>query len=129
MRPSLPDLASHLRLDPKKPIYDVMLNARDGKHAQIEDWIRSRGQALSGPLSIVTQLLNPTDIVLGGLFPNWILEGLISQIRLNLYDVEGRAPIAKPSLRVARVVGEQSLSVSAASTAFYWALCDPAAPI
>jgi len=125
IRPSLPDLARHLGLDPTKPGYDRMLDAQSDKRAEIDDWIQSRGQALSDPLAILTQLLNPTDIVLGGLFPEWILEGLLSQIRLDLYDVAGRAPIAKPTLRVARVVGEQALSVTAASAALYRTLCDP----
>jgi predicted NBD/HSP70 family sugar kinase len=93
--------------------------------ARIEDWIRSRGAALSEPLSTVTQLLNPTDIVLGGLFPRWILDGLMEEIRLDLHDVAGRIPIGKPTLRTARVVGADALSVSAASVSVFRALSDP----
>jgi len=125
IRPSLPDLARYLGLSATRHSYDVLRNAENAKRADIDAWIESRGQALSDPLAILTQLFNPTDIVLGGLFPEWILEGLLSQIRLDLYDIPGRAPIAKPTLRVARVVGEHALSVSAASAALYRKFCDP----
>lgn len=127
IRPSLPDLARYLGLDTPEPGFELMRQASGPLRAQIEDWTRSRGAALSQPLSAVTQLLNPTDIVLGGLFPRWILEGLMAEIQLDLYDADGRVPIGKPALRIARVVGEDALSVSAASVSVFRALSDPKA--
>lgn len=124
IRPSLPDLARYLGLETPEPGFEQMSQASGALREQIDLWIQSRGAALSRPLSAVTQLLNPTDIVLGGLFPRWILEGLMGQIRLDLYDVEGRFPICKPNLRIARVVGEDALSVSAASVSVFRALSD-----
>jgi predicted NBD/HSP70 family sugar kinase len=125
IRPSLPDLARFLGLETPEPEFAQMAQADGALRARIEDWIRSRGAALSEPLSTVTQLLNPTDIVLGGLFPRWILDGLMEEIRLDLHDVAGRIPIGKPTLRTARVVGADALSVSAASVSVFRALSDP----
>jgi predicted NBD/HSP70 family sugar kinase len=125
IRPSLPDLARFLGLDSPEPSFALMSNATGAKKDRLDTWIRSRGKALSDPLSAVTQLLNPTDVVLGGLFPEWILEGLMAEVRLDLYDVEGRVPIGKPKLRIARVVGEDALSISAASVSVFRALSDP----
>jgi hypothetical protein len=126
IRPSLPDLARFLDLDTPEPDFHGLDREGGGVRDRIETWIRSRGGALSGPLSTVTQLLNPTDLVLAGLFPRWILEGLMGEIRLDLHDVPGRMPIAKPKLRIARIVGEDALSVSAASVSVFRALSDPA---
>jgi hypothetical protein len=125
IRPSLPDLARFLDLDTPEPDFHGMDSEGGGLRDRIETWIRSRGSALSGPLSAVTQLLNPTDMVLAGLFPRWILEGLMGEIRLDLHDVPGRIPIGKPKLRIARIVGEDALSVSAASVSVFRALSDP----
>jgi predicted NBD/HSP70 family sugar kinase len=124
IRPSLPDLARFLRLSTPEPAFDQIDQPDAVVRDRIRRWIRSRGKALSGPLSAVTQLLNPTDVVLGGLFPRWILEGLMDEIRLDLYDVTGRVPIGKPNLRIARVVGEDALSVSAASVSIFRVLSD-----
>ena len=124
IRPSLPDLARFLGLAAPEPDFTLMAQAEGATRVRIEEWITSRGSALSQPLSAVTQLLNPTDIVLGGLFPRWILDGLIKEIRLDLYDVAGRVPIGKPNLRTARVFGADALSVSAASVSVFRALSD-----
>jgi predicted NBD/HSP70 family sugar kinase len=92
---------------------------------RIEAWISSRGKALSGPLSAVTQLLNPTDVVLGGLFPRWILDGLMDEIRLDLYDVQAACRSESPTCASASVVvGEDALSVSAASVSVFRVLSD-----
>lgn len=126
-RPSLPDLARHLGLSGTEPGPDVFAAMEAAPNIRLDEWIASRGAALSGPLSIVVQLLNPTEIVLSGMFPEKVLDGLAAQIELDLYDAPGRVPIGKPQLRRAGRVGPGSLAVCAGSTSLYRAISRPGA--
>ncbi|MEL6240583.1 MAG: ROK family transcriptional regulator [Pseudomonadota bacterium] len=119
IRPSLPDLARHLDLADTEPDPALIATLLDHRDQRLRDWIQSRGKALSDPLSIVVQFFNPTDVVLSGMFPRPVLEGLLKQIDLTKHDVPGRLPITKPRLRIARNVGATSLAATAGSTSLF----------
>jgi predicted NBD/HSP70 family sugar kinase len=114
-RPSLPDLATYLDVRLEELSSDGISALMDRRDPRLLRWIRSRGKALSKPLSIVVHLINPTAIVVGGTFPRSVLEGLIARIDLGLLDYPGRAPLTKPVLRVASVVGPDAMAVAAAA--------------
>ncbi|MEO1677305.1 MAG: ROK family transcriptional regulator [Pseudomonadota bacterium] len=124
-RPSLPDLARCLGLADHEPGPDVFAALEAISDPRLRDWTQSRGRAMSDPLSIVVQFFNPTDIVLSGLFPKSVLERLAAEIDLGRYDVPGRVPMPKPTLRIARHVGEDALASSAAAVSLYYALSEP----
>ncbi len=125
-RPSLPDLARYLGLPGDEPGPEIMAAlAEAGADPRLSGWIASRGAALSEPLSIVAQLLNPTEIVLSGLFPEPVLRGLAANVDLSQFDTPGRLPIAKPRLRTARTVGPGALAASAGAASLYRAICAP----
>lgn len=125
-RPSLPDLARHLGLPGNEPGPELMTALSDpAPDYRLSDWIASRGTALSEPLSIVAQLLNPTEVVLSGLFPEPVLQGLAAKVDLGRYDTPGRLPIAKPRLRTARTVGPGALAASAGAASLYRAISAP----
>ena len=121
-RPALPDLAGHLGLD----LAQLDPEALDATEPRIGDWMATRGRGLSDALSAVVQLLNPTDIVIGGMFPRPIIEGLIRHVDLQRFDHPGRSPVVKPRLRAARTVGSSADAVAAAMTALHWSLTQPA---
>jgi predicted NBD/HSP70 family sugar kinase len=114
-RPSLPDLAVHLGI----PVEDLSLEYLDDLfHAGNQSllaWIEDRGTRLSQPLSAVVQLINPNKIVFGGNFPASILAALMKFVDLSVYDLPNRLAVAKPELSVARVVGDHSRTLSAAT--------------
>lgn len=119
IRPSLPDLARFLGLPESEPDPGHILSLQEVSDQRLQHWIETRGAVLSDPLSIAVQYFNPTDIVLSGMFPRAVLEGLAEQIDLARYDSPGRLPIRKPKLRIARNVGAGSLAVTAASTSLF----------
>ena len=128
-RPSLPDLARHLGLTGSEPpprMLEALIAADDPRLA---DWIESRAAALSPALATVVQLFNPTDIVVGGQFPPEILARLLARITLDRHDMPGRLAVRKPRLRLARVVGENAMAVSAASVALHRILAPPEAGV
>ncbi|MEM7737098.1 MAG: ROK family transcriptional regulator [Deinococcota bacterium] len=114
-RPSLPDLAAHMDI----PVEDLSLDYLDDMfHAgnqSLLDWIEDRGRRLSQPLSAVVQLINPNKIVFGGNFPASILAALTQLVDLSVYDLPNRLAVAKPALSVAKVVGDHSRTLSAAT--------------
>lgn len=126
IRPALPDLAKHLGLARSALTPTHLQDLANEMPESLTDWIASRGQSLSMPLTTVVHLINPTSIVVGGLFPAAILEGLISEVRLDLLDHPGRRPLTKPDLRVATVTGADAMAVAAASIPFARRLVSPA---
>lgn len=114
-RPSLPDLTAYLGLAPEELSDDLLQELGRAPTPALTRWIESRGATLSLPLSTVVHLLNPAVIILGGLFPRPILEGLARQVRLDLLDHPGRRPLTKPELRVAHACGPGAMGVAAAS--------------
>ncbi len=119
LRPSLPDLAKFLDLTEAEPDPEHILALLEKGDDRLQHWIRSRGEALSVPLSTVVQFFNPTVVVLSGMFPRAILERLAEQIDFSRYDVPGRLPVRKPKLRIARNVGASSLAATAGSTSLF----------
>ncbi len=119
IRPSLPDLATYLDLADPEPDPALIATLLEHEDQRLWTWIESRGKALSDPLSIVVQFFNPTDVVLSGMFPRPVLEGLLGQIDLTRYDAPGRVPITKPRLRIGRNVGATSLAATAGSTSLF----------
>ena len=117
-RPALPDLAQHLGLD----LNQLDPEALDAADPRVADWMASRGRGMSEALSAVVQLLNPTDIVIGGMLPRPLIEGLIRHVDLQRFDHPGRSPVAKPRLRAAKTVGSSADAVAAAMTSLYWSL-------
>ncbi|MEL6169966.1 MAG: ROK family transcriptional regulator [Pseudomonadota bacterium] len=119
LRPSLPDLAKYFDLPGSEPGTEFLETLLSNRDQRLLDWIQSRGEVLSDPMSIVVQFFNPTDVVLSGMYPREILEGLADQIDFSRYDVPGRLPIKKPRLRIARNVGPGSLAATAGSTSLF----------
>ena len=114
-RPTVLDLASHLGTTPDaldEARLAVLLTDRDKR---LCEWIEARGDQISGPLSIVVQLFNPTAIVVGGIFPRPIYEALLARVDLGRLDHPGRLPLPKPALQVASVVGPDAMAVTSAA--------------
>lgn len=114
-RASMTDLAAHLGTQPDalgERRLAAMMAERDPR---LMAWIDDRGQGLSEPLSIVVQLFNPTAIVVGGMFPRALYEALLERVDLGHYDHPGRAPLPKPALHVASVVGPDAMAVASAA--------------
>lgn len=122
VRPSLPDLAHHLGIPTAALSTERVQDLATSRPPELQSWLESRGAALSLPLSTVVHLINPTEIVLGGLFPAEILAGLARHVRLDLLDHPGRRPLTKPDLRVASVSGPDAMAVAAASVPFVYRL-------
>lgn len=122
IRPSLPDLATYLDLADPEPDPTLIATLLERRDHRLQSWIQSRGQALSDPLSIAVQFFNPTDVVLSGMFPRPVLEGLLEHVDLTKYDMPGRFPITKPRLRIARHVGATSHAATAGSTSLFRAM-------
>ncbi len=118
-RPSLPDLADALGINTASLDLDEIEKRTACNDPVIIDWIKSRGAKLSEPLSAVVHLFNPSAIVVSGLFPQNVIEGLIEHIDLGVYDLPGRVELAKPALRVGSLVGPDSMAISAAAVPMY----------
>ncbi|MEM6428777.1 MAG: ROK family transcriptional regulator [Deinococcota bacterium] len=114
-RPSLPDLAAHMGMPVDNLSLDYLDDLFRADNQALLAWIEDRGKRLSQPLSAVVQLINPNKIVFGGNFPASILAALIQFVDLSVYDLPNRLPVAKPELSVARVVGDHSRTLSAAT--------------
>lgn len=118
-RPALPDLIQFFGLAPGSLDLDALERMAEIGDPMLARWVAERGSALSEPLSLVVQLLNPTQIVFCGAFPRTVLQGLIERVSLDRYDVPNRRPIEKPRLRVADTVGPDALAVTATQVPFY----------
>lgn len=114
-RPTLTDLARHLGValaDLTDPFLHDLLDRRPDR---LTEWLDHRAPLLSEPLSAVVQLLNPEVIVLGGAFPPAYYAEMIDRISLDAYDVPGRMPITKPTLRVATLTGKAARAAASAT--------------
>ena len=114
-RPSLPDLTAHLGLSPDEMTDGALEALAQAPDPALTEWMATRGAVLSLPLSTVVHLLNPAAIIIGGLLPQAILDGLARHVRLDLLDHPGRRPLTKPELRVARACGPGAMALAAAS--------------
>ena len=118
-RPSLVDLADALSITTEALDLAEIEQRTGSGDPVILDWIRTRGAMLSEPLSAVVHLFNPSAIVVSGLFTQNVIDGLISNIDLGVYDLPGRVELAKPDLRPGTVVGPDSMAISAAAVPIY----------
>ncbi len=118
-RPSLPDFAKMLGLDIAQLNLHEIERLADVNDPVLREWIETRGAQLSRPLSAVVHLFNPSAIVVSGMFPKNVIEKLITQIDLGIYDLPDRVELAKPALRVGTLVGADSMAISAAAVPIY----------
>ncbi|HMF68620.1 MAG TPA: ROK family transcriptional regulator [Phyllobacterium sp.] len=113
-RPNLADLSRTLRRPLESlGMVDIMALMEE-KNPELLAWICERGTGLSAPLATVVQLFNPDTIVLGGSFPDVVLNGLIEQIDLDLLDTIHRRPLTKPVIRTTELLGSRGLAEAAA---------------
>lgn len=118
-RPSLADLAEMLGLATADlDLQDIERRTKTNDPV-MQKWIETRGARLSEPLSAVVHLFNPSAIVVSGMFPRNVIQGLIEQIDLGVYDLPDRVELAKPALRVGSLVGPESMAISAAAVPIY----------
>ena len=117
-RPSLPDLAGHLGTE----LACLTPETLDPHDPPVAEWAVSRGKGLSDALSIVVQLFNPSDIVIGGILPRNIIDNLIPHIDLCRFDHPGRSELPKPRLRSARTVGRDADAIAAGMASIHGVL-------
>lgn len=114
-RPSVTDLANTLGCAPAELDLARLESLFADRDAVLFDWIDSRAEVISWPLSAVVQLVNPQKIILGGNLPKSILGALCDKIDLDKYDVPGRMPLNKPDVLISDVIGEARRAVAAST--------------
>ncbi|MDP2779072.1 hypothetical protein [Devosia sp.] len=114
-RPSVTDLAHTLGCAPAELDLARLESLFADRDAILLDWIVSRAEVISWPLSAVVQLINPQKIILGGNLPKSILGALCDKIDLDKYDVPGRMPLNKPDVLISDVIGEARRAVAAST--------------
>ncbi|WP_137150945.1 ROK family transcriptional regulator [Devosia sp. FKR38] len=114
-RPSVTDLAITLGCSPAELDLQRLESLFADRNPVLLDWIDSRAEVVSWPLSAVVQLVNPQKIILGGNLPQSILGALRDKIDLDKYDVPGRMPLTKPDMLISDVIGEARRAVAAST--------------